>query len=702
MTRTMLLHTQQSALCQSENHAHLCRQIPTSAFIVRLRCIFLLAAVCAVPIYAESPGRPAMSEIIRAMASTPEYQEISLSPDHRYVAWVQGTKSSNSLATGSTIFLQEIDSKAAPVPVTAKAGPLTREPPIIENGLAWARDSRSLAFLSDADSAGQMQLYKMDMADHVVRRLTDLKGNLATPQWSPDGKKIALLFTANANRALGPLAAVPAPVGVVDEQIFEQSLFILDIVGQRTTVISAKDRYIYEYDWSPRGDAIVATGAHGSGDNNWYVADLFTIELATQSERSLLKPAMQIASPRWSPDGRSIAFLGGLMSDESIAGGDIYVISSAGGAPRDVTPNLQGSAFSVIWDGSSEILFAEAIAGGSGFGKLNTKTGEVKILWEGPETVRGPRDLAFGLSLAADGKTSAVIRESFNEPPGIWSGRIGQWKRLTPATEDLSRWGKAESVQWMSDAYIVQGWLVPPQHLDPHRKYPMVVWVHGGPAWLTAPSWPAPLDSNRGPFLASQGYFVLFPNPRGSTGFGEQFTQANVKDVGAGPLRDILAGIQKVVATHPVDDDRIGLTGWSYGGYMTMWALTQTSRFRAAVAGAGVSDWLSYYGENGIDEGLIPYFGASVYDAPALYAKSSPINYIKNVHTPTLIVVGDSDVECPAPQSYEYWHALKSMNVRTQLVVYPHEGHEFSDPAHVLDLMQRMVSWFDDNMPRSD
>jgi dipeptidyl aminopeptidase/acylaminoacyl peptidase len=117
------------------------------------------------------------------------------------------------------------------------------------------------------------------------------------------------------------------------------------------------------------------------------------------------------------------------------------------------------------------------------------------------------------------------------------------------------------------------------------------------------------------------------------------------------------------------------------------------------VAGAGVSDWLSYYGENGIDEELIPYFGASVYDAPALYAKSSPINFIKAVHTPTLIVVGDSDVECPAPQSYEYWHALKTLHVKTQLVVYPHEGHEFSNLAHIADLMQRMVSWFDENMP---
>src|ERR1700733_4187959 len=165
MARTKLMNIQQSTLRLSQNHPHEPREIPIGACMVRLRWIFLLAALCAAPVYPESTGRPAMSEIMRAMASAPEYQEVSLSPDNRYVAWVQVTKSSNSLATGSIIFVQEIGSKAAPVSVTARAGHQTREPPIVENGLAWARDSRSLAFLSDADSASQMQLYKMDMTD---------------------------------------------------------------------------------------------------------------------------------------------------------------------------------------------------------------------------------------------------------------------------------------------------------------------------------------------------------------------------------------------------------------------------------------------------------------------------------------------------------------------------------------------------------
>jgi dipeptidyl aminopeptidase/acylaminoacyl peptidase len=245
----------------------------------------------------------------------------------------------------------------------------------------------------------------------------------------------------------------------------------------------------------------------------------------------------------------------------------------------------------------------------------------------------------------------------------------------------------------------VQGWLLYPRPYDPHRRYPMVVVVHGGPAWATRPAWPETFLGL--PMLSHAGYFVLFPNPRGSFGQGATFTQANVKDFGYGDLRDILAGVEEVVKTFPVDTDRIGITGWSYGGYMTMWAVTQTKRFRAAVAGAGIANWQSYYGQNGIDQWLIPYFGASVYDDPAVYAKSSPITFIKNVKTPTLILVGERDSECPAPQSYEFWHALKTLGVKTQLVIYPNEGHLIAQPEHRRDLIRRMIAWFNEHLTQS-
>jgi dipeptidyl aminopeptidase/acylaminoacyl peptidase len=194
--------------------------------------------------------------------------------------------------------------------------------------------------------------------------------------------------------------------------------------------------------------------------------------------------------------------------------------------------------------------------------------------------------------------------------------------------------------------------------------------------------------------LPSQGYFVLQPNFRGSYGQGEKYTAANVKDFGYGDLRDVMAGIDGAIQAAPIDPDRLGITGWSYGGYMAMWAVTQTNRFRASVAGGGISNWLSYYGESKVDQWLIPFMGTSLYDNPELYAKSSPISFIKQAKTPTLVVVGDSDGECPAPQSYEFWHALKTLGVPTRLIIYPHEGHHFGDPVHSRDMIERSVGGF--------
>ncbi|GAC1497713.1 MAG: hypothetical protein NVS1B6_03480 [Steroidobacteraceae bacterium] len=191
------------------------------------------------------------------------------------------------------------------------------------------------------------------------------------------------------------------------------------------------------------------------------------------------------------------------------------------------------------------------------------------------------------------------------------------------------------------------------------------------------------------------GYYVFLPNPRGSYGQGEKFTKANIRDFGGGDLRDILSGIDTVLKDSAIDEARLGIFGHSYGGFMTMWAVTHTQRFKAAIAGAGIADWISYYGENGIDQWMIPFFGASAYDDPAIYRAASPIESIKQAHTPTLMYVGERDVECPAPQSFEFWHALQALGVQTKLIVYPGAGHRLHNPAQVLDLRRRELDWFD-------
>ena len=248
------------------------------------------------------------------------------------------------------------------------------------------------------------------------------------------------------------------------------------------------------------------------------------------------------------------------------------------------------------------------------------------------------------------------------------------------------------NIHWMNGTTRVQGWLMLPKDFDPQKKYPLIVNVHGGPSAACGSRWD---PGTMGP-QSALGYFALCPNPRGSYGQGEAFTQGNVKDFGGGDFRDIMAGVDAIAKQYPIDTNRLGIRGHSYGGYMTMWAETQTHRFAAAVAGAGLSDWLSYYGLNDIDEWMIPFFGASVYDDPAVYAKSDPMHFVKAVKTPTLILVGDRDGEVPMEQSVEWWHALSTFSVPNKLVVYPNEGHAFIKPADARDYSQRSLEWFEE------
>jgi dipeptidyl aminopeptidase/acylaminoacyl peptidase len=338
-------------------------------------------------------------------------------------------------------------------------------------------------------------------------------------------------------------------------------------------------------------------------------------------------------------------------------------------------------------------MYAAEIGGDSAVGYVDPVTGEAQEIYQGSESITAGL-WNPNISLAADGETAAAIISAFDAPPEVWTGKPGRWTQLTSRNKDTKpAWGQVKSIQWKSDEYNVQGWLIYPKDFDPSKKYPMVVDVHGGPGAAVQSYWPSVYNFTMA--LPAAGYFVLLPNPRGSFGQGEAFTRANVKDFGYGDFRDILAGVDEAIKTAPIDPNRLGITGWSYGGYMTMWGVTQTDRFKAAVAGAGISDLLSYYGENQIDQWMIPFFGKSVYDDPDVYAKSSPITFIKKVKTPTLVLVGDSDGECPTPQSYEFWHALKALGVETKLVVYEHEGHHFVKSEHLRDRVLRTVAWFD-------
>jgi len=681
-----------------------------------LACFVFLCALVARPTPAQdtttSPSAARVNEILGSLSRGRTVGQVAISPDGKRLAWSQR----------GHLQVAPFDNLGQSQPVTAASQGQSCD----ESGLTWSPDSSAIAFVSDCAEPGvQDDVYISRLDGSTVRRLTALHGDVNALTFTPDGKRIAFLYVEGATRPAGALAAQDLPSGVIGgpaADIQRVAMVALDTQQPAApTFISPADLHVFEFDWSSDSKSIAYIAADPPGENNWWVAKLYT-QLLGGSPLTILNPSrvsgplrgLQIAVPRWSPDGKSIAFIGGLMSDQGVTGGDVWIVPSAGGQPVDLTSGRTATAEWITWEGHSRIDVSELAGSDCRLVRLQIPENGAGAAF-GPPVFSVPGSVGAGtsvrsLSVTADHSLFVFQANSLATPPEIYAAKIATsspnsssgFAGLTQITHfnDAVKpsWGQSIPLTWTNDDFHIQGWLLLPLNYDPAKKYPMIVEVHGGPASAQLSRWG--MGGPLSPVVFSElGYFVLQPNPRGSFGQGEAFTQANRKDFGYGDLRDILAGVDVVLAKYSVDPNRIGITGWSYGGFMSMFAITQTHRFRAAVAGAGISDWLSYYGENSIDQWMIPYFGASVYDDPQAYARSSAINFIKNVTTPTLAVVGDRDGECPAPQSFEFWHALRDLHVPTQLVVYPDEGHGLSDPAHRRDVLQRAVDWFAKYMP---
>jgi dipeptidyl aminopeptidase/acylaminoacyl peptidase len=640
----------------------------------------MIALLAAAVVAAQSPAGAAPE----GPPPVRHYRDISLSPGGDKVAAIEVTETGEEAHSPHETVVVRSTANGAVVAEYDPCGDCRYGSP------AWSPDGAHLAFT--AVDQGKFEA-AIDVVDNdKVRVAASFKGVAGQPRWSPDGTAIAFLATVGARKLTGATQPGVPITGEIGEVNDEQRIAVVPASGGDMRLVSPADTFVYEYGWTPNGHGFVGTAAKGNGDNNWWVAKLEAFDLASGATRVIASPKTQLNYPRVTPDGKSVLFIGGLMSDFGPVGGDLWSVPMGGGDPVDLTPGFKGTFNSLSIAGGK--VFATALVGDRTAVLAVDARGGLRTLWSSAQGFNAA-EFDGKLAFTDDGRFIAAEVQDFEHAPALAFGPLGEMAAITHDNDNVAPTVRARSVTWKSDGMDVQGWLLSPRDVTPGASYPMVVQIHGGPSSAAQPNF---VSHGTVRDLVAHGYFVFEPNPRGSYGQGEAFTRANIRDFGGGDLRDILAGVDAVEKVAPVDDKRVGVYGHSYGGFMTMWTVTQTHRFKAAVAGAGISNWISYYGENGIDEWMIPFFGASAYDDPAIYVKLSPLTYIKNVKTPTFIYVGERDVECPAPQSQEFWHALSAEGVTNSLVIYAGEGHGIRKPEDVHDLSRRIVGWFDKYM----
>ncbi|HEU5424599.1 MAG TPA: S9 family peptidase [Nitrolancea sp.] len=553
----------------------------------------------------------------------------------------------------------------------------------------WSPDGATLAFRSDRAERGRMQLYLLRPGWREPELLHEFPSGVCDFAWSPDGTTIAVVATdAAPDRADGADHLL-----YEDEPRFDR-LWLLDAASGETRLLTEEPLHIWEFTWAPDGCSLAAIASERPQRWSWYRARLVRIDTQDGRVETLFTPESQLARPAWSPDGSSIAVIASTWSDPGMTGGDLLLVPLDGDAPRNPTPGAARSYLSLHWQPDGHSVLASALERGQAAICEIGVHGGSETLW------RGERAFAsHAVSVDREGRRVAAALSGLTEPPEACVGELDgglSWRQVSVHNAALAGQfaAEVEEVAWPApDGAESRGLLLRPQGRAGERL-PLVTMIHGGPTSAWGYAYPAGGVVAWIPGLLEHGVAVFLPNPRGSTGWGVEYAEANQRDMGGGDLDDILSGIDHLVERGLVDPERLGVCGWSYGGYLTAWAITQTTRFRAAIAGACISNWYSFHGTSDIPGFDEVFYRADPYALDGPYASRSPIFFADRVRTPTLFLHGERDTCCNVGQPMEMFRALRDHGVETQCVIYPREGHPVREDAHRQDMLERGLAWF--------
>ena len=610
-----------------------------------------------------------------------------VSPDGTRVAFVVGEASREGPHFKSAIWV-------VPVEGDEPARPFTRGSSH-DFAPRWSPDGGALAFLSDRRVPGSPQCYLIRSTGGEAEPLPAIPGEVKSLEWSPNGAMLAAIVVEpvsdeDARRA----KALDDALEFGDDWQYAQ-LWTINLADQTVTKLTPAGRHAVSLAWSPDGTRIaLLTQESPWGDAGYSPSSIDIHGVDGGAPEHLCATSGEAANLCWSPDGTAFAFRGPLGRVRTEDG--IYIVSVNEGVPRHITEGYAGAMEWIAWSPDSQSLLAAAVEHeASALLRVPLEDGRPAALL--PASLRGRGYVGRDVSFSANGHVVGLIRSTGNEPGELWVGPLAAPRRRTDLHAEVEDWaiGRVEPIRWTgAEGRDISGLLVYPAGYEAGTRYPLVLHIHGGPSWFWSDHFHAGWH-DWAQYLASHGYAVLLPNPRGSTGRGAAFADSTFDDYGGKELEDSLCGVDRVVEMGIADAGRLGVGGWSHGGYMTAWAITQTNRFKAAVMGAGMCNLVSDQGQNDIPRCNDQYFSKRTYEDPEFFMERSPINFVRNISTPVLIVHGSADDRVNPMQGREFYIALRLLGRTCMHVSYPREKHNFEERRHQADLLRRVLEWYD-------
>jgi dipeptidyl aminopeptidase/acylaminoacyl peptidase len=566
----------------------------------------------------------------------------------------------------------------------------------------WSPDGNWIAFTSNRKD-NKNNIYLLSLNGGEAEPLTDVKTGVTNFGWSPDGRSIAFRMADAKTEDEEKNDKAKNDFRWVDENIKMSRLYVMpvqkDANGKREPRKLTADNYnVDDFDWSADGSRIAFGHTKTPLANDWTTSDISVVEVATGKVTPIANTPAAESSPLYSPDGKSIAVLVSDNPPRWAQSGNIQIFSANGGAPKSVAMSFDASPGIAGWSPDGKrIYFVEPKGTGSQMYAVDVSANRI-------DEVKTTPAVYGAFSLNQSGTTFGFVRQTSDTPGDVFIASVTDFTpvQITRVNADvkLPAVGRTEVIRWKSkDGKEIEGLLTYPVGYQAGQRVPLILNVHGGPAGVFQQTFLGGRGSYPLATFAAHGYAILRPNPRGSSGYGAEFRRANVKDWGMGDYQDLMAGVDHVIAMGVADPERLGVMGWSYGGFMTSWIVTQTKRFKAASAGAPVTNLMSFNGTADIPSFVPDYFGGQSWDAIDLYQKHSPMFNVKGVSTPTMIQHGDADVRVPISQGYEFYNALKAQGVPTRMLVLPRQPHGPNEPKMQLAAMKANVEWFEKYVP---